>query len=128
VTYFFDNCFSPRIVRCLREFRVDAQHLQEHFSADTQDEDWLPEVDRRRWIVLSGDQRIRKNPSVKAVYLKTDLIVFFAYKGFPELPLWPQALWVFNHWEVIERAASRAAPRQSFEVNVNGKVELFRQR
>ena len=30
-----------------------------HFAQDCPDEEWLPEVGRRRWIVLTRDLRIR---------------------------------------------------------------------
>jgi predicted nuclease of predicted toxin-antitoxin system len=62
VTFFFDNTFPPQLVKILKILNVDARHLQDDFPADTDDVDWLPEVGRKGWVVVTGDRKISKKP------------------------------------------------------------------
>lgn len=35
---------------------------EDHFARDAPDDQWLPEVARRGWVVLSADKHIMRNP------------------------------------------------------------------
>ena len=61
--YFTDRDLGRNIFPgVLREagFRVEVH--DDHFRPDAEDVDWLPEVARRGWIVLSNDQNILRRP------------------------------------------------------------------
>ena len=59
--FFIDRCLgSVRLVTALREAGITIEIHDDHFPQSAQDEDWLPEVGRRGWVVLTKDARIGK--------------------------------------------------------------------
>lgn len=46
------------------------------FAADTPDVRWLEEAGRRKWVVLTKDSAIRRNPHEKAMTQRTRVRVF----------------------------------------------------
>lgn len=58
---FLDECLGTTDVpNALREKGIKVELLHEHFELSTSDVDWLAEVGRRGWVVLTKDQRIRR--------------------------------------------------------------------
>ncbi|MEZ5963459.1 MAG: hypothetical protein R3F56_06395 [Planctomycetota bacterium] len=58
---FLDACLgSTSVPAALRAHKVRVELLQDHFDASTPDHEWLSEVGRRGWVVLTKDQRIRR--------------------------------------------------------------------
>lgn len=61
-TFFIDRCLGNRlIVETLRATGVNVEIHDDHFGKNTQDVDWIPEIGRRGWIILTKDARIGKN-------------------------------------------------------------------
>lgn len=57
-----DKCLGTRVVpNALRAAGVNVEVKTDHFAPDTKDSDWLPEVGRRGWIILSKDKQLRHN-------------------------------------------------------------------
>jgi hypothetical protein len=52
-------------------------HL-DHFAGDTPDIEWIPEVARRGWVLITKDQNIRRNPLERATYEAARLRGFVA--------------------------------------------------
>lgn len=40
----------------------------DHFAQNAPDTQWIPEVGRRKWILITKDQNIRRNPLERAAY------------------------------------------------------------
>jgi hypothetical protein len=38
----------------------------DHFPQDAADADWIPEVGRRGWVLITKDENIRRNPLERA--------------------------------------------------------------
>ena len=57
-----DNNIGPGVAQGMRCFGEDVTHLAEHFRADGSDPEWLAEVGRRGWFVLTRNNRIRSRP------------------------------------------------------------------
>ena len=51
--------------------------IREEFGEGAPDLDWLPEVGRRGWIVLTKDVRIRRNPAEKQAFVAARVRAFF---------------------------------------------------
>jgi PIN like domain len=61
-TFFIDRCLGNKlIVETLRSAGVNVEIHDEHFSKNTQDVDWIPEIGKRGWVILTKDARIGKN-------------------------------------------------------------------
>lgn len=59
LVFFIDRALgSRRVAEALRDAGAVVEVHDDHFAKDTADEDWLPEVARRGWVVLTKDRRI----------------------------------------------------------------------
>jgi hypothetical protein len=105
VTFFFDNCVPPPVVRALREARADVLYLQEVFaSSDVKDTLWMPRAAQEGWIVLTDDNRIRRNPVERTMLKELKLRVIFLPEALPTLALMGQLAKLAQWWPDIERA------------------------
>jgi hypothetical protein len=60
LVFFIDRSLGRKIVaQALRQAGETVEIHDDHFVADATDEDWLLEVGKRGWIVLTKDDRIR---------------------------------------------------------------------
>ena len=53
----------------------------DHFAIDAKDEDWLIEVGKKGWVVLSKDDLIRHRPVERDALLKAGVVAFFLPRG-----------------------------------------------
>lgn len=66
IVFFVDRCLgSKRIVEILRNSGITIEIHDDHFHKGAQDVDWLPEVGKRGWVVLTKDANIGKHGSEK---------------------------------------------------------------
>lgn len=62
IIFFIDRCLgSKRIVTALKGSGIAVEIHDDHFAKDAQDVDWLPEVGKQGWVVLTKDAKISKN-------------------------------------------------------------------
>lgn len=62
ITFFIDRCLgNRRIVETLRTAGLTIEIHDEHFGKGAQDTEWLPEVGKRGWVVLTKDGKISNN-------------------------------------------------------------------
>jgi hypothetical protein len=68
--FFIDRSLGSRkISEALRNEGHLVEIHAKHFRDDAPDEDWLQEVAKRRWLVLTSDKRIRyNNLALQAIY------------------------------------------------------------
>ncbi len=102
MTFVFDNTFPPQLVRILIVLGVDARCLQDDFPASTIDVDWLPEIGRRGWVVVTGDRRISKKPPERNALEEANALAVFMAKGFTA-----------NRSSIWSRPSSSGAPTSS---------------
>lgn len=63
MTFFFDNTLAPNIVRMIGAFEeITTIALRDLFSENAKDEDWLPTVGKKGWILVTADRQIREKP------------------------------------------------------------------
>jgi PIN like domain len=57
-----NRCLGNKlIVETLRAAGVSVEIHDDHFGKNTQDVDWIPEIGKRGWVILTKDARIGKN-------------------------------------------------------------------
>jgi hypothetical protein len=62
LVFFIDRSLGRKCVaQALREAGARVEVHDDHFAQHTPDVDWLAEVGQRGWVVLSKDERIRRN-------------------------------------------------------------------
>src|SRR5690606_838329 len=69
------------VPNALRENGIQVELLHEHFALATPDRDWLGEVGRRGWVVLTKDQRIRRREVEFAALLAANTAAFVLTSG-----------------------------------------------
>jgi PIN like domain len=81
----------------------------EHFEQNAPDTEWIPEVGRREWVLITKDQNIRRNPLERAAYQAAKLrgfVVTGKDMSGPELA----DLLVRSLPGMVRRAAGRRGP------------------
>jgi predicted nuclease of predicted toxin-antitoxin system len=53
----------------------------DHFAEDTKDEELLAELERREWILITEDKRIRYRPAERAAFTEAGLRMFVLTSG-----------------------------------------------
>lgn len=78
VIFVVDECLGGTLVRDALSLKgATVKLVKEEFGEGAQDIDWLPEVGRRGWIVLTKDQRIRRRPVERDAFVDARVRGFF---------------------------------------------------
>ncbi len=76
-TFFLDRSLGKELIaNALRGANVNVQVHDAHFPSNAKDEDWLGEVGKRGWIVLTKDRRFHKRVLEIAAIAKSKVRVF----------------------------------------------------
>ena len=59
---FIDRSLPKPLARILQSVDFDAKWLEPTFKHNTPDVEWLPEVGKRGWLVITRDKHIRERP------------------------------------------------------------------
>src|SRR3989338_2191105 len=82
LVFFIDRSLGKKVIaEKLRQSGVTVKIHDDHFQQNAQDEDWLSEVGKRGWIVLTKDDRIRYRPAALAAYRRHNVRVFIFGTG-----------------------------------------------
>src|SRR5215831_132620 len=80
--FFIDRSLGKKVIaERLRQNGVAVEIHDDHFPQNALDEDWLAEVGKRGWIVLTKDDRIRYRPAALEAYRKHKVRVFIFGSG-----------------------------------------------
>lgn len=81
----------------------------DHFAQDAADVDWIPEIGRRGWVLITKDEHIRRNPLERIAYEEAGLRGFVVTgKDMAGSAL--AGLLVHSLPGMIRRAANRPGP------------------
>lgn len=130
---FFDNCTSPVFAGSLNAFIEPLGHKARHvrfmpdygFAHNTEDVDWIAGLGAEpaaNWIVVTGDQRIRKNIAERTAWIKAGLKAFVLAPAYQKTPINQCAAVLLWRWPEMEKFISLAAPGSMFEMSINRKT------
>lgn len=69
LTFFLDHQIGRYVVaEALRAASAHVEVHLDHFPGDKPDLEWIPEVGKRDWVLITKDQGIRRNPLERAAY------------------------------------------------------------
>lgn len=78
LVFFIDLSLGKRVVaQSLRDAGACVEVHDDYFPQDATDVDWLTSVGQRVWVVLSKDERIRRNPLERAAFDRALVKAFF---------------------------------------------------
>jgi predicted nuclease of predicted toxin-antitoxin system len=80
--YFLDRSLGTKLIAtALREAGAVVHIHDDYFSADARDVEWLAEVGRRGWIVLTKDHRIRYRNVERIALMNAGVAAFILTSG-----------------------------------------------
>ena len=69
LTFYLDHQIGRYVVaEALRAAGAHVEVHLDHFKQGAPDTEWIPEVGRREWVLITKDQNIRRNPLERAAY------------------------------------------------------------
>ena len=82
LVFFIDHSLgNKKIADALRQRSVTVEVHIDHFRPDAEDPEWLSEVGKRGWIVLTKDDRIRYRTIERAALVKAQVAMFVLASG-----------------------------------------------
>ena len=79
LTFFLDHQIGRyAVAEKLRAAGAKVEVHLDHFPGDKPDTEWIPEVARRGWVLITKDKNIRRNPLERAAYQAAKLRGFVA--------------------------------------------------
>jgi hypothetical protein len=132
VKVFFDNCTSPGLATTLDGFIRSAGQSAHHIKdlpcgRHATDLEWIKmlESERRVWIVVTGDDRIRKNKATRAAYRDADLSGFVLARAYQKTPMHKVASFIIWRWPEMEQLFELVGGAALYELPMNrsGKIK-----
>lgn len=118
MSFFFDNNLSPQLSQGLKAFGEDVIHLKELFDEDEEDPIWLEYVGTNGHVLITRDDRVRRNPSeVEAIREHRVGAFFLGGKNRSRCELIQQ---VVRNWPRIKETAKKTNVPFAFRVPPSG--------
>jgi hypothetical protein len=74
--FFTDRDLGKQFPALLRNAGISVERHANHFAHDAKDEDWIAEVGRRSWVIVTHDKRIRYKPNELAAVRAAGVAMF----------------------------------------------------
>jgi hypothetical protein len=117
--YVFDENLSTSLVRGLKEFGEDVNHITEFFPQGTVDEEWLKFLGKNKWYLITRDKRIHRRPIEKDALKRFGVGSFFLQgKNMSRWELVRQVIIIWHR--VIEKAESTQVPF-AYQISRSGR-------
>jgi predicted nuclease of predicted toxin-antitoxin system len=82
ITFFIDHCVSQKIVpEAMRSAGALVEAHIDHFPINALDTEWLPEVSRREWVVITKDWGLSSNLLEQKAIASANARVFVLASG-----------------------------------------------
>jgi predicted nuclease of predicted toxin-antitoxin system len=122
-TWFIDRSLGRKIAVDLRAAGFRVEEHSDHFVHDAPDADWLAEVGRRGWIVLTKDKAIRRNALEMAAILSGNVACFSLGHGNLKAAQMAQAFIAAR--SRMHNALHRYQPPMTASVTATGHVRVL---
>ena len=128
--FFFDNCVAPRVAHTIHGFIApdgdEAVHLRDQFPPNVSDIDWLTTLGQShlRWVFVTGDTKIARNPGQKAALLSSGLCGFVLASAFQKYPTHQAASLLLWKWPQIRQQADLVTGAALFQIQASRNARL----
>lgn len=80
-TFYADRCLGKVAARALQAAGASVELHDDYFDQDTADEDWIPVVSARGWVILTKDKNIRRRLGEREAVLLSNARVITLSSG-----------------------------------------------
>jgi hypothetical protein len=122
-TWFIDRSLGRKIAVDLRAAGFKIEEHSDHFVHDAPDADWLAEVGRRGWLVLTKDKAIRRNALEMAAIVAGNVSCFSLGHGNLKAAQMAQAFIAAR--SAMQNALRRFEPPLTASVTTAGHVHIL---
>ena len=113
---------TKSVLEVLAQARISVECHHQHFQAGTPDEQWLPTVGERGWVLLTCDARIRNRHSERAQVIRTRVRAFYFSSN--DQPAAELAKTLRSALEQIAELVRSTPPPFFASIQKSGKVTL----
>ena len=112
--FFLDNCLPPRWAPALsalvKEEGHSVVHFSEKFPRSEPDAQWIAKLatEDQQIVIISGDERITRNPHERTAWKQAGLTAFFLASGWAHLKFWDKT-WICDSYRIGTAASCRSA-------------------
>jgi hypothetical protein len=110
VKVFFDNCTAPVLAWTVNGFVAHLGHSAHHIAdlpcgRNATDIEWIELLgkDKMVWMVVTGDDRIRKNKAERAAFRAAGLSGFVLARAYQKTPIHQVASFLLWRWPEMEQ-------------------------
>ena len=128
---FFDNCTSPVLATTLDGFIRHRSHSAYHIKdlpcgRDAADIDWIAMLAREpnMWMVVTGDDRIRKNKAERAAYRSAELSGFVLAPAYQRTPMHQVASFMLWRWPEMEQLFALVGGAALYEIPMSRSSKI----
>ena len=76
ITFFIDRCLGKLVVSTLRNAGISVKAHDDHFAKNALDVEWLPEIGKRGWNLITKDARIGRNQTERLAVTNANVKMF----------------------------------------------------
>jgi hypothetical protein len=131
VKLFFDNCTSPVLADTIHGFVRHLGHSAHHVKdlpcgRHAPDDAWIKFLDEDEavWIVVTGDDRIRRNRAERTAFRAAGLRGFVLAPAYQRTPINQQASFLLWRWPEMEQILSLLGGAALYELPMTRKSKI----
>ena len=118
MTYFFDRTFGRSLPLALGLLDLPVELHDTYYAQDTPDDEWLPEVAAKGWVILTEDRLERNELATRAIL--DHKAACWIVRTSP-LRRRGKAEFLLRHWDRIEAIARRETAPYVMRLDPRGK-------
>lgn len=127
ITFFIDWSLGQKAVpEALENAGAIVEKHIAHFPPETPDVDWLAEVSKRNWVVLTKDQKIGSRPLKVTAIARAEVKAFILVSG--DLKSQQMANVFANSLEKLKKIANGNQAPFIAKIYKDGKVKMWKNR
>ena len=132
--YLFDENTSVHMVHLMQHLDADVYHVTEVYHSGIQDEDYLPDLRNKDFVLVTTDKKMRGYTGKHGhglLLAEVKARVLFLPSAFqsgalgvqtaPNIP-WSQCAWLFNYWPRIDDQVCKMPNLALARITDRGKV------
>ena len=74
--YYLDaNLDGPTVVKTLRDAGMPCEAHRDHFAQDAADEDWMPAIAAKGWVIVTRDFAVKRRATERAAWTAANAII-----------------------------------------------------